>query len=208
MPLRDCCPECLLGVGTAIRRPQRADIAAGGVDTSSAGIDSTGVRQLPGHCGHTARQRLNGRSRRPAPVAFAKRPAAPSLGLSVAPWDVSNWPALTHREVHSRLLDGWDASACCRSETRPGRRCRRSLEWDCGGVGACRVDPRYHDVLAVKVCALALRALAPCGRLRTLTACAASWCSGLGQSRPTQTGVRHVDVFHLFRSRRRCAAGA
>ncbi len=39
----------------------------------------------------------------------------------------------------------------------------------CGG-GACRVDPRYHDVLAVKVCALAWRALAAAGRLRTLTA--------------------------------------
>jgi hypothetical protein len=38
------------------------------------------------------------------------------------------------------------------------------------------------------------RALAPCGRLRTLTACAASWCSGLGQSRPIQTGVHHVVV--------------
>ena len=61
------------------------------------------------------------------------------------------------------------------------------------------VDPRYHDVLAVKVCALAWRALAAVGRLRTLTACAASWCSGLGQSRPTQTGVRHVAVFHFFR---------
>jgi hypothetical protein len=41
-----------------------------------------------------------------------------------------------------------------------------------GGVcrWACRVDPRYHVVLAVKVCALAGRALAACGRLRTLTA--------------------------------------
>ena len=29
--------------------------------------------------------------------------------------------------------------------------------------------------------------------------CAAPWCSGLGQSRPTQTGVRHVVVFHFFR---------
>jgi len=38
------------------------------------------------------------------------------------------------------------------------------------GGGACRVDPRYHVVLAVKVCALAGRALAACGRLRTLTA--------------------------------------
>lgn len=66
-------------VGTTIRRPQRADIAAGLVDTSSAGIDSTAVRQLPGHCGHTARHRLNGRSRRPPPLAFAKRPAAPVL---------------------------------------------------------------------------------------------------------------------------------
>jgi DNA repair protein RadC len=37
-------------------------------------------------------------------------------------------------------------------------------------VGACRDDPRYHVVLAVKVCALAGRALAACGRLRTLTA--------------------------------------
>jgi DNA repair protein RadC len=35
---------------------------------------------------------------------------------------------------------------------------------------ACRVDPRYHAVLALKVCALAGRALAACGRLRTLTA--------------------------------------
>jgi DNA repair protein RadC len=31
--------------------------------------------------------------------------------------------------------------------------------------------------------------------------CAAPWCSGLGQSRPTQTGVRHVAVFHFFRCR-------
>jgi hypothetical protein len=36
--------------------------------------------------------------------------------------------------------------------------------------GACLVDPRYHAVLAVKVCALAGRALAAWGRLRTLTA--------------------------------------
>jgi DNA repair protein RadC len=35
---------------------------------------------------------------------------------------------------------------------------------------ACRVGPRYHVVLAVKVCALAGRALAARGRLRTLTA--------------------------------------
>ena len=39
----------------------------------------------------------------------------------------------------------------------------------CGGW-ACLVDPRYHVVLALKVCALAGRALAACGRLRTLTA--------------------------------------
>lgn len=36
--------------------------------------------------------------------------------------------------------------------------------------GDCLVDPRYHVVLAVKVCALAGRALAACGRRRTLTA--------------------------------------
>jgi len=29
------------------------------------------------------------------------------------------------------------------------------------------LDPRYHDVPTVKVCALAGRALAPCGRLPT-----------------------------------------
>jgi DNA repair protein RadC len=39
-----------------------------------------------------------------------------------------------------------------------------------GGGRACRDNPRYHDVLAVNVCALARRALAPFGRLRTLTA--------------------------------------
>ena len=38
------------------------------------------------------------------------------------------------------------------------------------GEWACRLDPRCHFVLAAKVCALAGRALAACGRLRTLTA--------------------------------------
>lgn len=38
--------------------------------------------------------------------------------------------------------------------------------------------------------------------------CAAAWCPGLGQSRPTQTGVRHVAVFQFFGRCRRCAAGA
>jgi DNA repair protein RadC len=38
------------------------------------------------------------------------------------------------------------------------------------GGGGCCVDQRYHAGLAVKVCALGLRALAACGRLRTLTA--------------------------------------
>lgn len=41
-----------------------------------------------------------------------------------------------------------------------------------GGVRGwvCRVDLRYHAVLAVKVCALALQTLAVCGPLRTVTA--------------------------------------
>ena len=78
------------------------------------------------------------------------------------------------------------------------------------GGWVCRIDPRYHAVLAVKVCALAGRALAPCGRLRTLTACAAPWCSGLGQSRPIRTGVRHVVVVSVLCriASCRCTAGA
>ena len=63
----------------------------------------------------------------------------------------------------------------------------------CGGR-ACLVDPRYHVVLAVK--GLRARGASACG-LRPSSnpdGCAAPWCSGLGQSRPTQTGVRHVVV--------------
>jgi DNA repair protein RadC len=63
-----------------------------------------------------------------------------------------------------------------------------------GGGWACRVDPRYHVVLAVKVCALAGRALAACGRLRTLTAALRRGAPVSGNP-ARHTGVRHVVLF-------------
>ena len=66
---------------------------------------------------------------------------------------------------------------------------------------------RSH-VLAVKVCALAQASACGLRPSSNPDCCAAAWCFGLGQSRPIQTGVRHVAVFHFFRCRCRCAAGA
>ncbi len=64
------------------------------------------------------------------------------------------------------------------------------------GGRAYRDDKRYHAVLAVKVCALAVRALAACGRLRALTA-ALRLGAPVSGNRTRHAGVHHVHVFDI-----------
>ena len=106
--------------------------------------------------------------------------SAPSsiLGMFAAPISDGVWLGSATHPVRSRRVALMGLP--CRP-TLPRRSRRQGLR--ARGASACGLRPSANP-----------------------DSCAAPWCSGLGQSRPIQTGVRHVAVFHFFRCR--CAAGA
>lgn len=70
-------------VGTATRRPQRADVVVPPINQATTGVVDGICGSFEGYSGHTPWRQTNGRFRRPPPFTVAKRTSQPSLNRNV-----------------------------------------------------------------------------------------------------------------------------